>query len=74
MNNDTTLPLFDTDIWWQKQLRLIRNLNLPSFFYLFAIFLWAMKKPGMKSRVKPVNENMEKWMLRRKENEPTKTH
>ena len=35
-----------------------------------------MKKPGMKSRVKPVNENVEdlQRMLRRKENGPTKRH
>ena len=73
MKNDITLPLFDTDTWWQKQLRLIRKLNIPSFL-LFAFFVsiysfiyfsllffvvWAMKKPGMKSRVKPVNENVE---------------
>ena len=39
-------PLFDTDVWWQKQLRLIRNLNFPSilfvcnfYFYLFFLLL-----------------------------------
>ena len=38
MKNDTTLLLFDTDIWWQKLLRLIRNLNLPSFFICLPFF------------------------------------
>ena len=34
MKSDATLPLFDTDIWWQKQLRLIRNWSLPSFLFV----------------------------------------
>ena len=44
MKNDITLPLFDTDTWWQKQLRLIRKLNIPSFlfvcFFCFYLFIY----------------------------------
>ena len=41
MKNDITLPSFDTNIWWQKQIRLICTLNLPSFLFVcYLIFLF----------------------------------
>ena len=40
MKSDITLPLFDTDIWCQKQIRLIRNLSLPSFLFVCYFYFY----------------------------------